>query len=259
MGADTVVSGFQQAIRNRRVRAVLFRVDSPGGSAVASDAIARAVARTREAGKPVIVSMGSVAGSGGYWVSMDADRIIAAPGTLTGSIGVVYAKFFTRRLSERLGITRDEVHRGANALLFSQNEKLTDGQWERVGAWLDGVYDEFVDRVAKGRRLSRGEVEPVARGRVWTGADARERKLIDRTGGYLESLAEVRELLGVAPDTPLRLRPMPKKRLLEQLGMALPHAEDSGALAGVIRQLLRSLGIADRGVVRMPDWIDRLR
>jgi protease IV len=258
MGSDTVVTGFTQAIRNRQVRAILFRVDSPGGSAVASDAVWRAVVRAREAGKPVVVSMGSVAGSGGYWVSMAADRIVAQPGTLTGSIGVVTAKLVTGRLRERLGITSDEAHRGANALMYSSNHRFTDQQRERNGVFLDRVYDEFVGKVAEGRGLTREDVHEVARGRVWTGADAAERGLVDELGGYRESLLAVRRLVGLAPDAPLRVQTLPHRSLAERLGLRRTDLEDVRTLLEAAGTGLGAFG-AGSDVASMPPWARSLR
>lgn len=259
MGADTVVRGFTEATRDQRVRAIVFRVDSPGGSAVASDAVWRAVERAREAGKPVIVSMGSVAGSGGYWVSMGADRILASPGTLTGSIGVVVAKFVSRDLKERLGITTDEAHRGAFALMYSPNHEFTDAQWARVRSFLDRVYDEFVDKVARGRGLSREQVHEVARGRVWTGADAAGRMLVDELGGYREAWAAARRALDLAPDAALAVRSLPRQAALERLGLRRPDFADAYALAAAAAGTLRAIRPHGDGHAAMPGWVTRLR
>lgn len=254
MGADTVVTGFQQALRDRRVRAILFRVDSPGGSAVASDAIWRAVVRAREAGKPVVVTMGSLAGSGGYWVSVGADRVVAAPGTLTGSIGVVSGKLVTRRLRQRLGITTDEVHRGSFALMRSHNHPFTEEHWDRLNAHLDHIYDEFVDKVASERGLPRERVDELARGRVWTGADAATHGLVDDCGGYETALAAARELVGLTPRAPLRLRELPRQSLPEKLGLRQPEPEDTRALVTAARRGLQAVGLLDTGPAAMPGW-----
>lgn len=259
MGSDSVVTGFSQAIRDKRVRAILFRVDSRGGSAVASDAIWRAVVRAREAGKPVVVSMGPVAGSGGYWVAMAADRILAQPGTLTGSIGVVGGKLITRGLRERLGITHDEAHRGDNALMHSSNHRFSDEQWERNAVWLDRVYDEFIDKVADGRGMTREEVHEVARGRVWTGADAAQRGLVDELGGYHEAQAAIRRLLGLAPDAPLRLRSLPRRGLADRLGLRNADLDDLVRAADAISSGARAAGARTEGNASMPGWSDSLR
>lgn len=254
MGADTVVTGFQQAIRDRRVRAVVFRVDSPGGSAVASDAIWRAVVRAREAGKPVVVTMGAVAGSGGYWISVGADRIVAAPGTLTGSIGVVSGKLVTRRLRQRLGITTDEVHRGAFALMRSSNQPFTEQHWQRLNAHLDGIYGEFVDKVATDRGLPSERVDELARGRVWTGADAAAHGLVDDCGGYQTALTAARRLAGLGPAAPVRLRTLPRQPLPVRLGLRRPEPEDARALVTAARDALQAAGLLDTGAARMPGW-----
>jgi protease IV len=259
MGSDTVVRGFAEAVRDRRVRAIVFRVDSPGGSAVASDAVWRAVARARAAGKPVIVSMGSVAGSGGYWVSMGADRILASPGTLTGSIGVVVGKLVVRGLKERLGITTEEAHRGAYALMRSTNREFTPEHWDRVRSFLDRVYDAFVDKVADGRGLSREQVHEVARGRVWTGADGAGNGLVDELGGYLEAWAATRLALGLASDAALAVRSLPRQSPLERLGLRQPDFADARALAGLAADGLRVAGLRGEGTVAMPDWVAHLR
>ena len=256
MGADSVVTAFQQARGDERVRAIVFRVDSPGGSVVASDAVWRAVAHTREAGTPVVVSMGAVAGSGGYWVSAGADRIIASAGTLTGSIGVVYGKFVTRGLRARLGISTDEVHFGANALMRSNDQPFTDEQWDHVGASLDRIYEQFLDRVANGRGLTRDQVHAVARGRVWIGADAFEHRLVDELGGYREAFAAAARLAGLAPDTRVKVRVLPRMSLTERLGLRAPDAEEARGLLG---QLAASVEALSRGAgpeARMPEWAD---
>ncbi|HMA47448.1 MAG TPA: S49 family peptidase, partial [Frankiaceae bacterium] len=176
-GSDTVAAALRRATRDDDVKAIVLRVDSPGGSYVASDTIWRQVVLARRAGTPVVVSMGNVAGSGGYFVSTAADVIVAEPGTLTGSIGVFAGKQVLSGLLGKLGVTRDSVAVGEHALMFSTQRGFSEGEWERLNRWLDVVYDDFTAKVAQGRRLSRAQVEQVARGRVWTGADARERGL----------------------------------------------------------------------------------
>jgi protease IV len=254
MGADTIVAGFQQAINDDRVRAIVFRVESQGGSAVASDAIWRAVVRAREAGKPVVVSMGGIAGSGGYWVSMAADHIVAAPSTLTGSIGVVYGKLVGRGLLERLGITTDEVHRGDNALLLSSLRPYTAEQSAQVDAFLDRVYGEFVAKVAASRNLARQHVHEVARGRVWTGADALERGLVDEVGGYREALAAARSLAGLGTDTPVKLRVLPHSPLPERLGLRAPADPETRALLAGMAAAYRQVVAPPRREAVAPDW-----
>jgi protease-4 len=139
------------------VKAILFRVDSPGGSYVASDTIWREVVRARQAGKPVIVSMGNLAGSGGYFVAMAADKIVAEPGTITASIGVLGGKMLTSGLWDKVGLSWDEVHQGENATMFTGTHDYTPAEWGRFQAWLDRVYVDFTGKVADGRKLPKGK------------------------------------------------------------------------------------------------------
>ncbi|MBO0776408.1 MAG: signal peptide peptidase SppA, partial [Actinobacteria bacterium] len=172
MGSDTVGTAIRQAAADQRVRAIVLRINSPGGSYVASDAIWREVVRAREAGTPVVVSMGDVAASGGYFIAMAADTIVAQPGTLTGSIGVISGKPDVSGLLAHAGVSPDGVAEGAHAGMFSLTRKFTEEELARVNTWLDRIYDDFVSKAAAGRKMTREQVHEVARGRVWTGADA---------------------------------------------------------------------------------------
>ncbi len=264
MGSDTVTRAFRTAVRDEEVRAILFRVDSPGGSYVASDAIWRETVRAKEAGKPVVVSMGDVAGSGGYFVAMAADRIVAQPATLTGSIGVLGGKMLTSGLWEKIGLSWDEIHTGKNATMWTGNQDFTPAQWTRLQAWLDRVYDDFTDKVAQGRDLSKQKVLEVARGRVWTGEDARDLGLVDDLGGFPTALKRVREAMGIAEDAPVRLKVFPKKRSVIEMILepALGSSEARAAvlLARVLKavqpviRLVREVGPgAEQGVLQMPE------
>ena len=212
MGSESVVRAFRRAVEDDEVRAIIFRIDSPGGSYVASDAIRREVARAGRGRKPVIVSMGNVAGSGGYFVAAPADRIVAQPGTLTGSIGVAAGKVVVRGLWEKLGVSWDQVAANPNATFWSALHDYEPDQWKRLERLLDVVYDDFVAKVAEGRKLPEKEVRQAAKGRVWTGADARERGLVDDLGGYAAALRAAREALGLPPDSVLRLRVLPPRK-----------------------------------------------
>jgi protease-4 len=204
MGSDTVAAHLRAAVRDDNVKAILFQVDSPGGSYVASDAIWREVVCAREAGKPVIVSMGAVAGSGGYFVACPADVIVAQPGTLTGSIGVLGGKAVTEGLTDKIGLSYDSVQRGEHARMYSTHASFSDSERERLEAFLDAAYDDFTTKVAEGRGMTREAVHEVARGRVWTGADARTNGLVDELGGLREALRIARERAGLGDDAPLR-------------------------------------------------------
>jgi protease-4 len=207
MGSDTVSAALRAAAADERARAVVLRVNSPGGSATASDVIWREVVRLRAAGKPVVVSMGDVAASGGYFISAPADVIVAQPGTITGSIGVILGKPVLRDMFGRAGVSTDTVAEGENATMFSLSRPFTDTEWERINTWLDAVYEDFVEKVASGRRLSRDRVHELARGRVWSGADAVANGLADETGGIRDAIAIARRRAGLPDDAPVRVYP----------------------------------------------------
>jgi protease IV len=233
-GADTVASALRSATKADDVKAIVLRVMSPGGSYVASDAIWRQVAVTRQAGKPVVVSMGDVAASGGYFVSMGADVIVAEPGTLTGSIGVVSGKQVVDELIDRLGIGHEAVPGGRHGLMFSPLHAFTEEEWERLNVWLDRIYDDFTAKVADGRGLPNDRMDEIARGRVWTGADAKERGLVDELGGMPEALDVARQRAGLAPSDELDARVYPRLPLAARLRPA-QSSEDPAAAGTQLR------------------------
>src|SRR6266567_3169941 len=212
LSAREVGRAFRQAFSDSEVRAILFRIDSPGGSAVASETIWREVVRAREHGKPVIVSMGDVAGSGGYYIAAPADKIVAEPATLTGSIGVLGGKFVVAELLRKLGITDDSVQRGANAAIFSVYEDFSPAGRQRLDAFLDDVYSGFKEHVAAGRHLSAEQVEAVAKGRVWSGEEAKEKGLVDELGGYDVALRLAQEAAKIPADKPFTLTVFPREK-----------------------------------------------
>ena len=208
MGSDTVAAALRAAAADEGVRAVVLRVNSPGGSYTASDVIWREVVRVRAAGKPVVVSMGDVAASGGYFISAPADVIVTQPATITGSIGVILGKPVLQELFERVGVSTDSAADGAaNATMFSAARPFSDADWSRINAWLDAVYADFTEKVASGRRMDVGRVHELARGRVWTGADAVANGLADETGGMREAIAIARLRAGLPDDAPVRSYP----------------------------------------------------
>ena len=212
-----MAAAIREAAEDDDVKAILIRVNSPGGSAVGSDFVRRAVVAARVK-KPVVVSMGDVAASGGYWISMGADAIVAQPSTLTGSIGVVGGKINVRGLYELLGANVDQVKVGANADLMSAYRLFDSAQAERFRAWMGAVYEDFVRGVAEGRGLKYEDVEPNAHGRVWTGAQAKERHLVDELGGLERAIAIAREKAKIPTSAKTHLRRFPhRKSFLEAL------------------------------------------
>jgi protease-4 len=212
MSARELTRAFRQAVRDAEVRAILFRIDSPGGSAVASETIWREVVRARVHGKPVIVSMGEVAGSGGYYVAAPADKIVAQPATLTGSIGVLAGKLVIAGLLQKIGVSVDAAERGANAGMFSATQDFSPEARQRLDAFLDQTYRGFKEHVAAGRRLSADQVEDVAKGRVWSGEEAKARGLVDELGGYDTALRLAKEAAKIPADKEFKLTVFPRER-----------------------------------------------
>jgi len=252
-GGDTIAAALREAAADDAVSAIVLRVDSPGGSVTGSETIWREVNRVRDGGKPVVVSMGAVAASGGYYVSMGADAIVANPGTITGSIGVVTGKLVARELKGRLGVGSDSVRTNPNADAWSINQPFTEEQRAHVEAEADLFYTDFIERVAKGRKLTVDAVDAIARGRVWTGADAKERGLVDELGGLRTAITRAKVLAGLDPDADVRLVGYPGSSLMDLLrpkpssqpaAASLPEAVGAlvgQSVAGVLSQAERSL------------------
>jgi protease-4 len=245
-GGDTIASALREAAADDSVSAIVLRVDSPGGSVTGSETIWREVNRVRDGGKPVVVSMGAVAASGGYYVSMSADTIVANPGTITGSIGVVTGKLVARELKDRLGVGSDSVRTNPNADAWSVNQPFTDAQHAHVEAEADLFYTDFIERVAKGRKLTVAAVDAIARGRVWTGADAKERGLVDELGGLRTAITRAKVLAGLEPDDEIRLVGHPGSSLMDFLR---PKPSSQPAAASLPEALAALLGRTVAGVI----------
>ena len=237
IGSETMRQVFEEVAEDESIEAIVFRVDSPGGSALASDLIWHHAQRVRQE-KPLIVSMSDVAGSGGYYVSTGASRILAAPGTLTGSIGVVLAKPNVRGLLAKLGINAETLERGEHAGVVSALDSFDDAEMERVRVAMDEVYKLFVERVAEGRPLDAEQVRAVAQGRVWTGEQARDNGLVDKLGGLLDAIDEAKVAIGVDPRDKVELVMYPRARTwVERLAEVM----------------------STRVSVKMPSWLSRIR
>lgn len=205
MGSDSIVAALRQARDTEGAVAIVLRLDSPGGSYVASDTIWQEVRRTREAGIPIVASMGNVAASGGYFVAAPADAIVADRATITGSIGVLSGKFVLEGLWADLDIGWDGVGFGANADMYSPNQPFTEAQWLKLDETLDRIYEDFLLRVADGRGMERDAVREVAQGQIWSGTDALERGLVDELGGLRAAIAVALEKAGYARTDDYRL------------------------------------------------------
>jgi len=238
MAADSVAEAIATAVEDPEIDAIVLRIDSPGGSYVASDVIWREVQLAREADKPLIVSMSNLAASGGYFVAAPAHKIVAQPGTLTGSIGVVAGKLVLTGLWDKLGIAWDSVEAGAAAGFWSMNRDFSPEEWTRLQASLDRVYADFTGKVAEGRSLGPAEVAAAAKGQVWSGADARELGLVDELGGLKTAL----DLAGAEAGQPgerVRVKLLPEPR--DPFRALLEDLFAGGIEAARLRLLVRDL------------------
>ncbi len=211
MGSDDMVKAFKDAREDDSVRAVVFRIDSPGGSVIASELIRRAVELTA-AKKPVVVSMSSYAASGGYWVATPAAAIISDPGTLTGSIGVLGGKFNVSGATTAIGVNTGAVSRGANALMFDSFSDFTPAQ-EQIfrDQLLGGTYQYFLELVAKQRHMTVAQVNDIAQGRVWTGEQALKVNLVDKLGGLSDAIDRAKQLAHLNPQDHAELEELPEE------------------------------------------------
>lgn len=230
VGGDTIAAALREAAADDTVSAIVLRVDSPGGSVTASETIWREVKRARDGGKPVVASMGAIAASGGYYVSTGTDAIVANPGTITGSIGVITGKLVVRDLKDRLGVGSDTVRTNANADAWSVDAPFTPEQQARREAEADLFYNDFIERVAEGRNLTAEAVDVVARGRVWTGADAVERGLVDELGGFRTALRRAKILAGLDEAAEVRIVSYPSSSLLD---LVRPRSSSQPAAASL--------------------------
>lgn len=217
-GAETIVQAVEDAAEDPAVKAILFRIDSGGGGVTASESIRRALTKARESGKPVIASMGDTAASGGYWIALAADRIVASPGTITGSIGVVAGKMALNGLSDRLGVHWGIVDTGRNAGMWSPLRPFSPSEEERLAVIIDTSYATFLARVAEARHMTLDQARAVAKGRVWTGAQARDLGLVDDLGGVDAALRFAKQAAKLDPDAAVTLTAYPKpKSLLREI------------------------------------------
>ncbi len=238
-GAATLCKWLDEAAASRSVEAIVLRIDSPGGSATAAEIIHEHVGLAAEK-KPVIVSMGSVAASGGYYAAVAGDTIFASPGTITGSIGVFTGKFELSGLLDWLGVGRVTIKRGSRADLGSLDRGFTQEELQAIQEGLQATYDLFVERVAAGRRMSQDQVRRVAQGRVWTGAQAKAAGLVDRLGGLWDAILEAKSRAGLEPDEPVRLwSPVQKVPLPLTSLVSGDHAD--GRLARAVTEALPGL------------------
>ncbi|MGZ3377121.1 MAG: signal peptide peptidase SppA, partial [Phenylobacterium sp.] len=246
--ADDIADAFYDAIKAKDVKAIVLRLNSPGGSDTASEEILAAIRAAKAAGKPVVVSMGTYGASGGYWISSEASAIVAEPSTLTGSIGVFGGKFALGEALGRFGVDVRQLSVGSDyAGGFGMGKEFTPAQRAAFSHWMDRIYDNFVQRVAVGRKLSPDRVREIAKGHVWTGAQAKDLGLVDQIGGFYDAVAKAKTLAGVAGEARLkRMSPSgsPIEAVQKMLGVSASSAKTLAAAAWVFGDP-RAQGILD--------------
>jgi protease-4 len=258
--ADDIVDALESAAQAKQVKAIVLRIDSPGGTYPAADAIADSVARARAAGKPVIVSMGDVAASGGYLAAVRADSIVAEPGTITGSIGVFGMWPVATELLNSIGIRFERLKVGANAGMYSSFQPPTAAQQAAINRELDAVYVDFTRQVGESRKLDAQQVDSAARGRVFSGKDARAAGLVDELGGLQSALDLAKAKAGLASEQHVELQRFPLERnrlqrIIERL-IRLTGLDARGPQIRApreVRDVLAKIGLSTRpGNVRLP-------
>jgi protease-4 len=249
MGSDTIAEQFRRAREDGSVKAVILRVDSPGGAAFSSEVIRRELEITKRA-KPVVVSMSDLAASGGYWISMSASKIVAEPGTLTGSIGVVTGKFTLRGLFDKLGLKQDYVATTENSTLDWSYQNFTPAQRESVQRTMRDIYESFLRGVAEGRHLRVEAVNKIAQGRVWTGERAKQLGLVDELGGLDTAVARARELARIPPGESVSLLYLPPPKSLFEKLLDLASAASVFGPGPSLREWLAQLD----SLARQPVW-----
>ena len=242
IGADRIAEEIDRAAQSGRLDGLVLRINSGGGSAIASETLGQALSRAGAAGLPTAVSMGPTAASGAYWVATYADHVVAHPETLTGSIGVVSGKVVLGDLAEALDITIESVQRGENADLWSISQPFTDNQRAWLQNHVDTLYDHFVDRVVEGRGMDREAVHDVGQGRVWTGRQALDHGLVDDLGGTQNAVAALRESLDLDADAPVALVHLPETedfmdRLRDMIGLPDWVAANGDPAASILARL----------------------
>ncbi len=263
LASDTVSTALRDAAADDAIDAIILRIDSPGGSALASDMVWSAVRAARKTGKPVIASVSDVAASGGYYVAVGADQVIASPGSLTGSIGVFVMRPVLGGMFQKLGIGVQPVTRGAHADLLLASQPLSPESRARLREEVESIYDLFVERVASGRKLSNDRVDELGQGRVWTGEQAAQAGLLDGLGGLRAAVSRAKVMLELDEDADVALITYPPPRSLpEQIGEALGglRAAALPELPRLVRDLEPWLSaLTDRTPALLPPVIVEIR
>ena len=235
IGSDSLAKTLEEARNDQSIKAIILRVDSPGGSGLASDIIWRAIESAKEK-KPVVVSMSDVAASGGYYIACGANKIVAEPSTITGSIGVVGGKPVVKGLYDWLGITNEYVMRGKNAGMFRETEKFNDSERKKFEEFLNSTYEDFITKVGKGRNRDKKDIDAIGQGRVWTGQQGKDRGLVDEYGGLDRAIEVAKQLAKIPADRGIQRIIMPKPPTFFEQLMSSGGDEDSVNASAQLRQ-----------------------
>ncbi len=235
IGSDSLAKTLEEARNDQSIKAIVLRVDSPGGSGLASDIIWRAIESAKEK-KPVVVSMSDVAASGGYYIACGANKIVAEPSTITGSIGVVGGKPVVKGLYDWLGITNEYVMRGKNAGMFRETEKFNDSERKKFEEFLNSTYEDFITKVGKGRNRDKKDIDAIGQGRVWTGQQGKDRGLVDEYGGLDRAIEVAKQLAKIPADRGVQRIIMPKPPTFFEQLMSSGGDEDSVNASAQLRQ-----------------------
>jgi protease IV len=256
-GSTRLVKAIRAARADDDVRAIIVRIDSPGGSSVASDVIWRELALTRDEkpSRPLVASMSDLAASGGYYVAMAAPTIVAQPATLTGSIGIFGGKIITGGTFDKVGANIEAITIGRNAGLESPDRPFSESERAKLQEHIRTFYQSFIRKVAESRKLPVARVEQVAEGRVWTGAQARQHGLVDALGGLDRAIALAKERAGIAADTEVEVVSYPPRKTLAELLVEQLTGSETDRQMEMLVSMVRGLGIAERralGVLTAP-------
>lgn len=238
MGSTTIIEALRDANKDKDVVAIVLRIDSPGGSALASDLIWH---ETQVIKKPIVASMGDVAGSGGYYIAMGTDKILAAPGTVTGSIGVVGGKLAIRGLYKKIGVTTETIERGRNSGLFSSSGPFSDSERDVFRDMMEDTYDQFTSKAAEGRKMPVEKLRKLAGGRVYTGRQALTNGLIDELGTLHDAIQEAKQLAGLDADAKVTIERLPEPTNFFESLFGAPDEEKEVRLGAALEPLAPEL------------------
>src|SRR5437870_8341006 len=260
IGSDSLVKTLEEARDDRGVKAIVLRIDSPGGSGLASDIIWRAVESAKEK-KPIVVSMSDVAASGGYYIACNANKIVAEPSTITGSIGVVGGKPVVKGFYDWIGVTNEYVVRGKNAGMFRETEKFNDSERAKFQEFLRNTYEDFITKVGKGRNKEKDYIDSIGQGRVWTGSQGKEKGLVDEYGGLDKAIEMAKQLAKIPAEQSIQrvIMPQPPSFFDQLMNSDDGDADASSAQVRQQAAVLEAMPVDVRRALRYAQLLDRSR